>query len=213
LQVMSFPGLSVDNVTSTPGASGTSSASGSGTVNQQVAQLSQQLVDLKTAQQSQVDAVNQNTQALGRSGGGTPAATGSASGTSAGSIVTDVLGTAFGLSPIFKGLLDLFGGSSQTAAVQPLVPFSLPPSIQYSGAVGQNGSVTPADYGQNGRSRSLGSQSGASSSNPSQAATTVQINVNAMDSRSFLDHSDDIAQAVRQALLTSNSLGDVIADL
>jgi len=34
-----------------------------------------------------------------------------------------------------------------------------------------------------------------------------------MDSKSFLDHSDEIAQAVREAMLGSHSLNDVIADL
>jgi hypothetical protein len=34
-----------------------------------------------------------------------------------------------------------------------------------------------------------------------------------MDSKSFLDHSDEIAQAVREAMLSSHSLNDVIADL
>ncbi len=34
-----------------------------------------------------------------------------------------------------------------------------------------------------------------------------------MDSRSFLDHSDDIAQAVRQAMLNMNSLNDVVTSL
>jgi hypothetical protein len=34
--------------------------------------------------------------------------------------------------------------------------------------------------------------------------------VNAIDSKSFIDHSDAIAEAVRQALLNSHALGDVI---
>jgi hypothetical protein len=34
-----------------------------------------------------------------------------------------------------------------------------------------------------------------------------------MDSQSFLDHSDQIAQAVRQALLNSHPLADVIAEI
>jgi hypothetical protein len=34
-----------------------------------------------------------------------------------------------------------------------------------------------------------------------------------MDSQSFLDHSDDIANAVKAALLNSHSLSDVITDL
>ena len=49
--------------------------------------------------------------------------------------------------------------------------------------------------------------------NAKPGAAIVQIQVNAMDSRSFMDHSTDIANAVRQALLNSHSLGDVIAEL
>ena len=41
----------------------------------------------------------------------------------------------------------------------------------------------------------------------------MTIQVNAMDSQSFLDHSDDIAMAVKQAILNSSSLNDVISNL
>jgi hypothetical protein len=34
-----------------------------------------------------------------------------------------------------------------------------------------------------------------------------------MDSQSFLDHSDDIAQAVRQSMLNMSSINDVITSL
>ena len=34
-----------------------------------------------------------------------------------------------------------------------------------------------------------------------------------MDSRSFLDHSDEIANAVREAVLNSHSLRDVLTEL
>ncbi len=34
-----------------------------------------------------------------------------------------------------------------------------------------------------------------------------------MDSRSFMDHSDDIARAVREALLNAHSLNDVMSEL
>ena len=34
-----------------------------------------------------------------------------------------------------------------------------------------------------------------------------------MDSQSFLDHSNEIAMAVKQAILNSNSLNDVISGL
>jgi hypothetical protein len=34
-----------------------------------------------------------------------------------------------------------------------------------------------------------------------------------MDSQSFLDHSDDIASAVKQAMLNMNSINDVVTSL
>jgi hypothetical protein len=45
------------------------------------------------------------------------------------------------------------------------------------------------------------------------AATQITVQVQAMDSRSFLDHSEDIAQAVRQAMLNSHGINDVITEL
>jgi hypothetical protein len=45
---------------------------------------------------------------------------------------------------------------------------------------------------------------------PSATQAQITVQVQAMDSQSFLDHSNDIAQAVRQAMLTSTTLNDVI---
>ncbi len=41
----------------------------------------------------------------------------------------------------------------------------------------------------------------------------ITINVQAIDSRSFLDHSDSIARAVREAMLNTHSINDVVNDL
>jgi hypothetical protein len=164
-----------------------------------VASLSQQLVSLQASQQSQL------AQLAGNAQGSTSATSSSSSGGGIfGTLASSVLG-GFSLTPIVEGILSLFGGSSQT--VQPLVPFTLPPSINYAGGVSAGG-VAPVDYGQNGQLRPVNSGGGSSTSNQ-----TVQIQVNAMDSKSFLDHSEEIAQAVRQAILNSSSLNDVISDL
>ena len=45
------------------------------------------------------------------------------------------------------------------------------------------------------------------------AAPQITVQVQALDSQSFLDHSTDIAMAVRQAMLESNVLNDVIQGL
>jgi len=47
----------------------------------------------------------------------------------------------------------------------------------------------------------------------SQKGQNILVQVQAMDSQSFMDHSQEIAQAVRQAMLNLNSLNDVILDL
>ena len=44
-------------------------------------------------------------------------------------------------------------------------------------------------------------------------APNVTVQVQAMDSRSFLDHSDQIAQAVREAILNAHALGSVVSEL
>ena len=41
----------------------------------------------------------------------------------------------------------------------------------------------------------------------------MTVQVNALDSRSFLDHSDEIASALKPALLNSNSVTDVLSEL
>jgi hypothetical protein len=63
-----------------------------------------------------------------------------------------------------------------------------------------------------GVSGSPASVSGGTSSS-SQQGQSILVQVQAMDSQSFMDHSGDIAQAVRQAMLNLHSVNDVIADL
>lgn len=207
LQQLAISGLSIDNVTGTP----SSSSSGvlgqlltgpAGEVGQQVTDLSKALAELRSVQQSQVEKVNENTQALGQNTLAKASGTGSST---AGGVAGSLLNSAFGLSPILKGIFDLFGGS-KTQAVTPLVPFTLPESVRYAGGVQRSTTgIAPVDYGQDGV-RALGTSSAAQ-------PTTIHVNVNAMDSKSFMDHSEDIARAVRQAMLQSSSLNDVIADV
>jgi hypothetical protein len=55
-------------------------------------------------------------------------------------------------------------------------------------------------------------QANAPPARPS-AATQVTVQVQAMDSKSFLDHREEIARAVRQAVLSSHSLNDALRDV
>lgn len=155
----------------------------SGTAGDAGTQLATQLQQLSAVSQTQAAAVAANTQALIQN---TMAAS---SGSTAGNIAktaSDMLGIGGLLSPLVTGLLGLFGGGGSSTP-PPLTTYSAPPSINFEAAY------------QGGSSASAGQQ--------------VTIQVQAMDSQSFLDHSEDIANAVRQAMLNSNSLNDVVNDL
>ena len=67
--------------------------------------------------------------------------------------------------------------------------------------------LASVDYGAGDRVRTVNTPRAAA------AATQVTVQVHAMDSRSFLDHSDDIARAVRLAMLESHAINDVVAEL
>ena len=83
--------------------------------------------------------------------------------------------------------------------------------------------VTEASYDQFGVPRISGatidsgrsgtSNSGTSGASTNTSAPQINVSVQAMDARSFMDHSNEIAQAVRQAMLNLSSLNDVVNDL
>jgi hypothetical protein len=118
--------------------------------------------------------------------------------------LASLFGGGFGLSSLIGGLAGLFGGGN--SAPPPLMPFLMPPSVQFQGGIDGpgGGGLTAADWGQNGMPRAVAGGGQA------QAGPQVTVQVNAMDTQSFLNRSSDIAAAVRQALLNSNSLNDVI---
>jgi hypothetical protein len=45
------------------------------------------------------------------------------------------------------------------------------------------------------------------------ASPQITVNVSAMDSQSFMDRSNDIASAVREAMLNLHPINDVVASL
>jgi hypothetical protein len=157
------------------------------------------------------------------------ASTTSGGGITAESIVTTVLESGLGMVPLVVGLLGLFGGGG-TPAPPTLEKYAMPERQYFEGA--DTGSdVSGADYDQMGMPRaysaapdggsvqtsgsaSPGSSGSGAPSGPSGAgATQITVNVQAMDSQSFLDHSNEIAQAVRAAMLNSNSINDVVNNL
>ncbi|HEY7338472.1 MAG TPA: hypothetical protein VH639_26535 [Bryobacteraceae bacterium] len=176
------------------------SAGGSG-VADQFAQLAEQFQQLQTVGQAQTESVQANTQAvtqnttqLGQ--------TGPSTASRVGSTVESMLGLGTGLSPLITGLMSLFGGGGSSQPTE-LTKFSLPPSISVNAGVSE-GAPTQAfgvDYAAGGQARP------AASTAP---APQITVQVQALDSQSFMDRSQDIAMAVRQAMLESSVLNDVV---
>ena len=167
-----------------------------------------------TTEQGLIDALGQATQVIGAqtqaTAGNTDALAQNSQAKSSGSGggISDVISTAsqflgggLSLMPLVSLFSSLFGGG-QSQQPAPLVPFSLPPSLNLEATTNRQ----DVSWGENGLPRSAASSA-------SNAGQQITVQVQAMDSQSFLDHSDDIAQAVRQAMLNMNSINDVVTNL
>lgn len=131
-----------------------------------------------------------------------------------GTVASSILKSGFGVAPLIGGLVSLFGGGGDVEQPAPLVKYALPRSIDFQAAE-SNSRVTGLDYGQMGLARGYAAAGVGGSQNISASAATPQITVNvqAMDARSFLDRSNDIALAVRDAMLNLHSINDVVNEL
>ncbi len=171
-------------------------------LNDQLTQLTQSISYLTPASQMQAESLLAQTQSLAVNTG-TQSSGGTAS--TLGSIASMFTGGALSLSPILTGIMSLFG-SGGSSAPGPLTPFYLPPTINFQAANAPSGSTSQlpgADFGQTGDPRVMSQAS----------APQITVQVQAMDSQSFMDRSQDIAQAVRSAMLNMHSINDVITDL
>jgi hypothetical protein len=171
---------------------------------EQISSLTTQMSNLGSIQQTQIGATQDNTQAVTQNTVSKPSG-GASVGSTVGSIASTVLSGGSILSPIVSGLMSLFGVGDSSQTTTTTAPFMLPPPVQFEAGItgGPPSQVAPVSHGQSGQPRAQATA----------VAPQVNIQVNAMDSQSFLDHSDEIARAVKAALLSSNSLRDVIADL
>jgi hypothetical protein len=171
-------------------------------ITEQVSALTSQITTLSSTQQTHIGVTQDNTQAITQNT--SSKSSGSSVGSTVGNLASSLLGGGLTLSPLISGLMSLFGGSGSESVISQ-VPFRLPAPVQADAGLtaGSQGQALPVSYGAGGQPR------------PQASSPTQQINiqVSAMDSKSFLDHSDEIANAVKQALLNSNSLSDVISDL
>jgi hypothetical protein len=82
-----------------------------------------------------------------------------------------------------------------------------------SAAVPVSGVPQPQAASTQSQGASLASGQSGAGGTQSNAAPQITVNVSAMDSQSFMDRSDDIASAVRAAMLNMHPINDVVADL
>jgi hypothetical protein len=170
--------------------------SGSLNLNEEIARLAEELQQLQAAGQSAAESTQPHSRSSADS-----------SALSIGSTVLDIFGAGLGLSPLILGMDRLFSGG-EDSKTRTLTRFALPPAIQVNGGVNETGGQAFAvDYPQGGLPRTVPA--------PVQmnAPAQITVQVQAMDSRSFLDHSADIAMAVRQAMLESSMLNDVVREV
>lgn len=169
-------------------------------LSEQIAQLAEQLRQVQSASQAAEASLASSRASASRPSGG-----GSLDGL--GNTLLDVFGAGLGLSPLISGIASLLGAGGGNSTSIPVARFALPPSIQASGGVSEGGGPAFAvDNPQGGISRP------EPAGGPAGAATQITVQVQAMDSQSFLDHSADIAMAVRQAMLQSSVLNDVVRE-
>jgi hypothetical protein len=144
--------------------------------------------------------------------------------------VGDVAGTIFkgglGLVPLVQGIFKLFGSGGAAEDPPVLNKYQAPAPVRVDAAL-WDGVVGAADYDQSGALRRYAPSSTQESGRPTGVSDRVErsqqqlstpqqvvnVTVQAMDSQSFLDHSQEIARAVREAMLNTSSLNDVVSEL
>jgi len=171
-----------------------------------MSQAAREIAQLRAAYQQEADLISANTQAVQNNT--------SSHGSSAASTVGHVASSLFGggalgiLSPIISGIAGLFGGGGSTPPALPV--YTAPQPVEIDGLLraappaGQSPSVFPG---------SPAAQPATGVNQTTSYAPQITVNVNAMDSQSFMDRSSDIANAVREAMLNNHPINGVVADL
>lgn len=188
------------------GAWAGSGSSGDSALDENMARLTAGLEQLRLTALSQIDSVTQNTQAVSDNTVAQSTKSGSSTASTLGRIFSPIL-SMMGISPLVSGIAHLFGGGSSESQAT-LTPYVSPAPIQYQITAGAGAQPGPesAPGGSNAATTATASASTA-------GGAAVQINVQAMDSKSFMDHSDQIAAAVRDALLRAHPLADVVNEV
>lgn len=111
-----------------------------------------------------------------------------------------------GVGPLVSGLLKVLRRGASEPETAELPRFAAPPPANMEAGLGTDRSFAQIDHALHGLPRRRHAEHSLPPAN-------IQIQVQAMDSQSFLDHSDDIARAVRHAMLQSSGLNDVVTEL
>jgi hypothetical protein len=131
-----------------------------------------------------------------------------AQGPSVGETIARTAAAVTGVGPLITGLLKLFG-SSDPEPLPALEKYIRPTPVSVEAALTSEREYSGVRYSQGGAPQSLGVRGLSAGAQ----AQSIQVNIQAMDSQSFLDRQDDIARAVREAMLHSNSINDVVLEL
>ncbi len=167
-------------------------------------QLSRQIAGLTSVARLQAEKTEANTRAVIENSLATVSGSHSSTANTIGKSIFSFLGKGLGLVQLIGKLFE----RHKEKAVPVVTPYALPSPVQLEAGLvplGQGG-FQAIRYGQDGLPRTT-----RPATVPQAAAVTVQVQ--AMDSRSFLDHSEEIANAVKQALLNSHSLNDVVMEI
>jgi hypothetical protein len=175
-----------------------------GSLREQAASLGEKLSELARVSQSQARTVEDNTAALGQNTLSQAAdAVKSAVSSMGGGLGVLSAGPAF--LPLISGIAKLFG-AGKTETPPALATYTRPAALQVEAGIAGDNAGGGISYDANGIPR-LDEQRAPA------PAPQININVQAIDSRSFLDHSEEIARAVRTAMLESHMLSDVVNEL
>jgi hypothetical protein len=211
-----------------PAPIGEGFTSNGGDSSSSLSQVGNEIAQLRSVYQQQHDLIAANTQAVQNN----TSAKGSTSAAGAvGNVASSLFGGALGfLSPVISGLMGLFKGGGSTPATLPV--YTPPPPVSLDGMLrtpaasnnqqGPNAVTTPqqsvstnltTNTNQTTNANQTSNTNQMSSSNQTTYSPQITVQVNAMDSQSFMDRSHDIASAVREAMLNNHPINGVVTDL
>ncbi len=118
-----------------------------------------------------------------------------------GGSATNILTSLF-LGPLWKGIFSLFGGGEDQLPALAKYQFPGDTRTDVSASLSGDGGNTGASYDGFGSSRQNTS-----------APASINVSIQALDARSILDRSDDIAAALKQAMLSNHEINDNFSEL